>query len=279
MQIGGSIEAQKSWGSFKELGIKNYKANRDGLALSGGTSKLSPHLRFGTISIRKLAREALLLSQDVDYSEGANTYLSELLWREFYYNILMSFPEVEYSAFQKKYDGIRWQQNDIFLEAWKSGKTGVPIIDAAMRELIETGWMHNRARMIVASFLTKDLLISWQEGELHFMRWLTDGDIAQNNGGWQWSASTGTDAQPYYRIFNPYLQAKRFDPDREYIKRYVPELKNLPIKFLHEPHLMTPLDQANYSCVLGEDYPFPIVDHYVQRDKAKAMFEALKERL
>lgn len=279
IQFGGSTEAHERWQHFKENGIKNYKSNRDILAMSVGTSKLSPHLKFGTISIRKLAREALLLAQDANNSEGANTYISELLWREFYYNILMSFPEVEVSAFQKKYDGIRWQQNNAYLEAWKTGKTGVPIIDAAMRELLETGWMHNRARMIVASFLTKDLLINWQEGELHFMRWLTDGDIAQNNGGWQWSASTGTDAQPYYRIFNPYLQSKRFDPDGEYIKRYVPELKTLPIKFLHEPHLMTPLDQATYGCSLGEDYPLPIVDHYVQREKAKAMFEALKERL
>ncbi len=279
IQFGGSNEAETRWVIFKETGIKNYKAHRDILAMSVGTSKLSPHLKYGTISIRKLAREALALSQDTDSAEGANTYINELLWREFYYNILMSFPQVEHSAFQKKYDGIRWQHNDIYLEAWKAGKTGVPIIDAAMRELHETGWMHNRARMIVASFLTKDLLINWQEGELHFMSWLTDGDIAQNNGGWQWSASTGTDAQPYYRIFNPYLQSKRFDPDGEYIKRYVPELKNLPIKFLHEPHLMTPLDQASYGCRIGEDYPFPIVDHYVQREKAKAMFEALKERL
>ncbi len=277
-QLGGSTRAQERWEMFKKGGLKNYRNDRDRLDLDG-TSMLSPHIKFGTISVRQLAREALALSKKAEYKEGAETYISELLWREFYYSILTEFPYVATSAFQKKYDGLKWQKNEAYLEAWKAGKTGFPIVDAGMRQLLETGWMHNRARMIVASFLTKDLLINWQEGELHFMWYLTDGDIAQNNGGWQWSASIGTDAQPYYRIFNPYLQSRKFDPNGEYIRRYVPELRSLPNSLIHEPHLMTEFDQAEYQCRLGENYPYPIVDHSKQRDKAKAMFEALKERV
>lgn len=278
IQHGGSVAAHTRWEAFKNAGLTRYKQRRDLLADDFGTSQLSPHIKFGTISIRKLAREALELAEQPDFNEGATTFISELLWREFYYTILASFPHVEGSSFQPIYDGLRWEQNEAHLEAWKLGRTGVPVVDAAMRQLLETGWMHNRARMIVASFLTKDLLINWQEGELHFMWWLTDGDQAQNNGGWQWSASTGTDAQPYYRIFNPYLQSKKFDPEGEYIKRYVPELRSLPSKYIHEPHLMTPLEQSQYGCMLGEDYPLPIVDHSVQREKARAMFEHVRTR-
>ncbi len=278
LQIGGSKVTIELWNDWKKANLGDYKDKRDGLSLAKGTSKLSAHLKFGTISVRRLIRDSLEIAEkNPDAKLGADTYISELLWREFYYNILQSFPSVEGEAFQKRYSLIKWEENDSHLQAWKEGRTGVPVVDAAMRELLETGYMHNRARMIVASFLTKDLLINWQHGELHFMKYLTDGDIAQNNGGWQWSASTGTDAQPYYRIFNPYLQSKKFDPDGEYIKRFVSELQNIPAKWTHEPHLLSPLELASYGVELGKDYPFPIVDHYVQREKAKMMFEAVKD--
>lgn len=278
LQIGGSKVAIELWDQWKKTNIGEYKEKRDGLSLAKGTSKLSAHLKFGTISVRRLIRESLATAEkNPDAKLGADTYISELLWREFYYNILQSFPSVEGEAFQKRYSLLKWEENLSHLQAWKEGRTGVPVVDAAMHELLETGYMHNRARMIVASFLTKDLLISWQHGELHFMKYLTDGDIAQNNGGWQWSASTGTDAQPYYRIFNPYLQSKKFDPDGEYIKRFIPELQNIPAKWIHEPHLQPPLELATYGVELGRDYPFPIVDHYVQREKAKKMFEVVKD--
>lgn len=278
LQIGGSTVALELWDKWKKTSLGEYKEKRDELSRAHGTSKLSAHLKFGTISVRRLIQESLgIAEKNPDAKLGADTYISELLWREFYYNILQSFPNVESEAFQKRYSLIKWEENKSHLQAWKEGKTGVPVVDAAMRELLETGYMHNRARMVVASFLTKDLLINWQHGELHFMKYLTDGDIAQNNGGWQWSASTGTDAQPYYRIFNPYLQSKKFDPDGEYIKRFVPELKNIPQKWVHEPHLLSPLELASYGVELGKDYPLPIVDHYVQREKAKKMFEAVKD--
>lgn len=278
LQIGGSKVAVELWDKWKKTNIGEYKERRDELSLAKGTSKLSAHLKFGTVSVRRLIRESLeIAAKNTDAKLGAETYVSELLWREFYYNILQSFPNVESEAFQKRYSLIKWEENGLHLQAWKEGRAGVPVVDAAMRELLQTGYMHNRARMIVASFLTKDLLINWQHGEFHFMKYLTDGDIAQNNGGWQWSASTGTDAQPYYRIFNPYLQSKKFDPDGEYIKRFVPELKNIPVKWIHEPHLLSPLELASYGVELGKDYPFPIVDHYVQREKAKQMFVDVKD--
>lgn len=279
LQIGGSKVARELWGLWKKTNLGEYKEKRDELSLAQGTSKLSAHLKFGTISVRRLIGESFAIAAtNPDAKFGAETYISELLWREFYYGILQSFPRVESEAFQKRYSLIKWEENQSHLRSWKEGKTGVPVVDAAMRELLETGYMHNRARMIVASFLTKDLLINWQHGEIHFMEYLTDGDIAQNNGGWQWSASTGTDAQPYYRIFNPYLQSKKFDPDGEYIKRFVPELQNIPSKWIHEPHLLSPIELASYGVELGKDYPFPIVDHYLQREKAKQMFLVVKDQ-
>ncbi|MEZ4871164.1 MAG: FAD-binding domain-containing protein [Bdellovibrionales bacterium] len=176
----------------------------------------------------------------------------------------LSQPQVENQAFQEKYKDLNWNTNVEWLQAWKDGKTGFPIVDAGMRELKTTGWMHNRVRMIVASFLTKDLHIDWREGEAHFMHELLDGDLACNNGGWQWAASTGCDAQPYFRIFNPWSQSKKFDPDGEYIKKFVPELKDVPAKQLHEPIV-------NHS-----SYPAPLVDHSVQREKTLEMFKSLK---
>ncbi len=275
-QRGGLMEAKRMWLEFCAKSISHYKDRRDMLADAGGTSHLAPHLSQGTISVRTLVRDVLELQQREEKpTEGIATYISELMWREFYALILQHFPYVEAGAYQRKLDALRWSTNERHFEAWKQGKTGVPIVDAAMRELRETGWMHNRARMIVASFLTKDLQLSWQWGEQHFAQWLTDYDLAQNNGGWQWAASTGTDAQPYYRIFNPYLQSRKFDPSGAYIRRYVPELAQLDDSSIHEPHLVAPILLAGCGITLGRSYPLPIVDHKKERDRALAMYKAV----
>jgi deoxyribodipyrimidine photo-lyase len=176
---------------------------------------------------------------------------------------LWHFPQVETKAFLEKFRNLKWENNESYFKAWKQGLTGYPFVDAGMRQLAKTGWMHNRVRMVVASFLTKDLLIDWKWGEKYFMETLLDGDLAPNNGGWQWAASTGCDPQPYFRIFNPYLQSKKFDPDGSYIREFVPELKGLSAKDIHEPRLNRPTN-----------YPAPIVDHSVQREKALKMYGA-----
>lgn len=239
--------------------IKNkaaaYKNRRDFMG-SEGTSRLSPYLRFGLISVRECFRLASELG-------SAETWLKELVWREFYAMILYHFPESAHTEWNPAYRGrLEWSGNADHIEAWKKGKTGYPVVDAAMRELLETGWMHNRARMIAASFLTKDLRIDWRVGEEHFAQYLMDYEMASNVGGWQWSASTGTDAQPWFRIFNPYLQSRKFDPDGAYIRRFVPELAGLDGEAIHEPGLLKP-----------ENYPAPIVDHYLERDRTLAMFK------
>ncbi len=206
---------------FKKSKHADYKIKRD-IPSVAGTSQLSIYLKNGTITVPQLIA---LFDLKSGGPKNNDTYFNELIWREFYYHILAHFPYVESGAFQKKYDALAWENNDKYFEAWKQGKTGYPIVDAGMRQLLQTGWMHNRIRMIVASFLTKDLLIDWRWGERYFMETLLDGDLAPNNGGWQWAASTGCDAQPYFRIFNPQLQGERFDPDGNYVLRYVPELK------------------------------------------------------
>ncbi len=197
--------------------IRAYKEQRD-IPSIPGTSRLSVHLRFGTVSIRELARNAGSLNE---------TFLNELIWREFYQMILWHFPHVVSRAFKPEYDNIRWRNNEKEFDAWCNGKTGYPIVDAGMRELKTTGFMHNRVRMIVASFLTKHLLIDWRWGEAWFAAQLLDFDLASNNGGWQWAAGSGCDAAPYFRVFNPYLQTQKFDPDLKYIRRWVPELEEL----------------------------------------------------
>jgi deoxyribodipyrimidine photo-lyase len=195
--------------------IRNYKEQRDIPSIQG-TSRLSVHLRFGTISIRILADEAGALNE---------TYLNELIWRDFYHMILWHFPKVVGQAFKPEYDKIKWRNNEKEFNAWRNGQTGYPIVDAGMRELNATGFMHNRVRMIVASFLTKHLLIDWRWGEAYFAKKLLDFDLAANNGGWQWAAGSGCDAAPYFRVFNPYLQTQKFDPELKYIRKWVPELE------------------------------------------------------
>jgi deoxyribodipyrimidine photo-lyase len=204
-----------------------------------GTSRLSVHLRFGTVSIRKEMRRARKLSAK---------FFNELIWREFYSSILQHFPRVVTQAFKPEYDHIPWRNNEKEFEAWCEGKTGFPMVDAGMRELNATGYMHNRVRMITASFLTKDLLIDWRWGEAYFARKLLDYELASNNGGWQWAASSGVDAAPYFRIFNPTEQARRFDPELTYIRKWIPEVDSL-------------------------NYPAPIVDHHAARDRALNVYQ------
>ena len=201
-----------------------------------GTSSLSPYFRFGMLSLRQAVHASLPSPHGRGVGgEGENTWLNELIWREFYIQILYHFPHVAKTAFNVSLANIPWRNKESEFSAWKNGCTGVPIIDAAMRQLKETGWMHNRARMIVASFLVKDLLIDWRWGEAWFMENLLDGDIAANNGGWQWTAGTGTDAAPYFRIFNPILQSAKFDPNGDYIRKWIPELRELNAKEIHAP--------------------------------------------
>ncbi len=250
--------------------IYRYHTRRD-LPAEPGTSRLSPYLRFGLLSARQVVLAALDARQNAPTTQarqGTETWLNELIWREFYASILFHFPHVLKHSYRPELEHIRWREDEADLHAWQQGRTGIPIVDAAMRELLACGWMHNRTRMIVASFLVKNLLIDWRHGEQWFMQHLLDGDPAANNGGWQWTAGTGTDAAPYFRIFNPVLQGKKFDPDGEYVRRWVPELSNVPVRYIHVPWEM-PLDlQQSASCIIGRDYPLPIVDLRTSRERA-----------
>jgi deoxyribodipyrimidine photo-lyase len=266
----GEAEAQRRLLAFAEGGsIYGYAQGRDRMDLDG-TSQLSPYLRFGMLSARQAvvstlrAREA---APDGQARQSAETWLNELIWREFYMAILAHFPHVLERSFRPDLANIAWENDGAAFAAWRQGRTGYPVVDAAMRQLVETGWMHNRARMIVASFLVKDLLIDWRWGEQFFMQHLVDGDPAANNGGWQWTAGTGTDAAPYFRIFNPTLQGKRYDPEGAYARRWLPELAGVPDRYIHEPFRM-PLDtQREAGCLIGQDYPAPIVDHASARER------------
>jgi deoxyribodipyrimidine photo-lyase len=269
----GARGAQKLLADFVPR-MDQYKAARDFPSVKG-VSYLSVHNRFGTVSVRELAAIAhaeTLRGKNI----GAETWLAELIWRDFYFQIIHHHPHAATAAFRPEYDAIRWPNEKPLFEAWCNARTGYPIIDAAMRQLNQTGYMHNRLRMIVASFLTKDLLIDWRWGEKYFADQLNDFDLAANNGGWQWAASTGCDAQPYFRIFNPVTQSERFDPQGKFIRRYLPELNDVPDKFIHAPWTLPPLEQQSRSVMIGRDYPAPVVDHAVQRDKALAMYKAVK---
>ncbi len=268
----GEMEGQSRLLSFLQDRLNGYDEARNRMDVDG-TSGLSPYLRFGMISPSFLASEIRGLIRQQNISLGAPVWLNELIWREFYQSILYHFPNVIREAFNPKYRNIEWRNSLDELNAWKQGMTGYPVVDAAMRQLASTGWMHNRARMITASFLTKDLLINWQEGERWFMEQLVDGDPASNNGGWQWSAGTGTDAAPYYRIFNPVLQGKKFDPHGDYVRRWVPELGGLPAEWIHEPWLMPTSLQTKLGVTIGKDYPMPIVDHKIARERALAAYK------
>ncbi len=250
--------------------LKNYNCNRDYPALSNSTSGLSVHLRFGTLSIRSLVRKVYR-----DSTLGAQTWLSELVWREFYQMIMDQFPYIVDGCFKRKYDQIQWPGTNKLFKSWCEGKTGFPIIDAAMRGFNQTGWMHNRLRMIVASFLTKDLLVNWKTGEEYFAQNLLDFDLAANNGGWQWCASTGCDAQPWFRIFNPVTQSKKFDPEGKFIRKFLPEMAQFSTRNIHWPHNSKLKEQKDANCILGKDYPNPIVEHSLQRRKAIELFKGV----
>ncbi|MBK8046206.1 MAG: deoxyribodipyrimidine photo-lyase [Anaerolineales bacterium] len=252
-------------------------ANQRNLPGIDGTSQLSPYLRFGMISPRLTALaayEAIARAPTAESRRGAEVWLSEIIWREFYIQILHHFPYVRSSCFRPIYDGVAWANNPVDFAAWCEGRTGYPIVDAAMRQLAQTGWMHNRTRMIAASFLVKDLLIDWRWGERWFMQHLLDGDPAANNGGWQWTAGTGTDAAPYFRVFNPVSQGQRFDPQGAYIRRWLPELAAVDERDIHEPWLMPRSDQIRAHCQIGQDYPAPITDHAFSRQRVLAAYKA-----
>lgn len=250
--------------------IERYREARDFPAVKG-VSYLSTHLRFGTLSIRELAAYAWHKG-----GAGAETWLSELIWRDFYQMILWHHPRVVEASFRPEFDRVRWDDAPELFAAWCEGRTGYPIVDAAMRQLNQTGYMHNRLRMIVASFLTKDLGVDWRLGERYFAARLNDYDLAANNGGWQWAASTGCDAQPYFRIFNPVTQSQKFDPEGRFIRRYLPALERVPDRHLHAPWQMGGIEQAAARVRIGIDYPAPVVDHALARERTLARFAVTK---
>ncbi|MBL0149707.1 MAG: deoxyribodipyrimidine photo-lyase [Ideonella sp.] len=271
----GSTGAHELLDDFLDR-IDHYHDTRDFPAIKG-PSYLSTHLRFGTVSIRRLAREAWQRMQAG--SRGAEVWLSELIWRDFYHQILHHHPRVATHCFRPEYDAVRWEHGkhaDELFAAWCEGRTGYPIVDAAMRQLNQTGYMHNRLRMVVASFLTKDLGLDWRRGEAYFALHLNDFDLAANNGGWQWAASTGCDAQPYFRIFNPVSQSERFDAAGRFIRRYVPELALLPDALIHAPWLAREVDLAAASLTMGRNYPLPVVDHAEARKRTLERFAVVK---
>lgn len=268
----GEDAAQERLSKFAENRIRDYNDHRD-LPAVNGTSLLSPYLAAGVLSVRQCLHRAMEANRGSLERKGwgASTWISELIWREFYTQVMVHFPRVSmHQPFQKDTNRLEWRDDEEQLQAWQSGKTGYPIVDAAMRQLNQTGWMHNRLRMVAAMFLSKHLLIDWRKGERYFMQRLIDGDLAANNGGWQWSASTGTDAVPYFRIFNPYSQSQRFDEEGAFIKRLCPELDSVPASALHDPKK---LDGYRSDA----EYPEPIVGHKEGRERALAAFKSLKD--
>lgn len=265
----GEAAARKAAGLFLRDGVATYGKRRNDPA--GGSSRLSPYIRWGCVSPHELEEKL-----GKPEGEGPRVFRSELAWRDFYAAVLDNFPEVTRQEFQERYRGtLNWQQDDELLEAWKQGRTGYPLVDAGMRQLLGDGWMHNRVRMVVASFLTKDLHLDWRAGEKWFMERLLDGDIASNNGGWQWVTSVGTDPKPYFqRMFNPMTQQEKFDPRGEYVRRWIPELAGVPDGHLVRPWKMSADEQNEFNCRVGDDYPEPVVDHAEERRFAVERYRA-----
>jgi deoxyribodipyrimidine photo-lyase len=267
----GIAGAQQLFDDFLQR-IDDYQDARNYPAIKG-VSYLSVHLRFGTISIRQLAHAAWQLS--LAGNEGAATWLSELIWRDFYFQVCYHRPDLQLNrrAYKLEYDQLPFPNDRNWFAAWCEGRTGFPIVDAAMRQLNQTGYMHNRLRMVVASFLVKDLLIDWRWGEQYFAEKLIDFDFAANNGGWQWAASTGCDAQPYFRIFNPQSQSEKFDAQGRFIRKYVPELAALDNKLIHAPWEVDESKKDLFVSRPQVDYPMALVDHAIQRQQALALYK------
>ncbi len=260
--LGGEARANKAFERFLDGPITEYTEIHDALGRDR-TSRLSPYVHFGCISVRQI-------EDRLPRGEGPEAFRRQLCWRDFYHHVMLNFPRNAKSEFQERYRGkIKWSNAKRPFEAWKQGRTGYPLVDAGMRQLLREGWMHNRARLVTGSFLTKDLGIDWRWGERWFMRLLIDGDQANNNSNWQWIASVGTDPQPAFRrIYNPARHQERYDPDNEYVRRFVPELRGVPDKYMREPWTMPDEVQHECDCVIGEDYPEPIVDHKLAREEA-----------
>ncbi|MFM8899435.1 MAG: cryptochrome/photolyase family protein, partial [Burkholderiales bacterium] len=274
---GGEAQAQALLQDFLQR-IDNYERTRNFPAIKG-PSYLSVHLRFGTVSIRQLA--ALAFERAQTGSEGAAVWLSELIWRDFYHQVMHHHPHVVNSSFKIDYDRIEWEQGPQAQElfaAWCEGRTGYPLVDAAMAQINQTGYMHNRLRMVVASFLTKDLGLDWRWGERYFAEKLNDFDLAANNGGWQWASSSGCDAQPYFRIFNPVSQSEKFDPQGKFIRRYLPQLAGLSDKDIHAPWLAKPISLTSADVNLGVNYPFPVVQHDEARERTLMRYAVVKNK-
>lgn len=256
--------------------MDNYHATRDYPGVKG-PSYLSTHLRFGTVSIRELV--ALAWQRQLAGSEGAATWLSELIWRDFYVAILANFPHVVQHAFKPAYDAILWEQGpdaEALFRTWCEGRTGYPLVDAAMHQINQTGYIHNRLRMVTASFLVKDLGLDWRWGEHYFAQHLNDFDLAANNGGWQWASSSGCDAQPYFRIFNPVHQSEKFDPQGQFIRRYLPQLAKLSNRHIHAPWTASPLELQAAGVTLGRNYPHPVVQHNHARTRTLLRYAVVK---
>lgn len=270
--------AQKKLDYFFENGLKNYPDDRNFADNENGTSKLSPYLHFGQISPHQILSATEFYSHIKDSTaKGAEKYINEIYWREFSYSLLGNFNGLPEQNFRPEFDNFPWENNSELLHKWKWGKTGFPIVDAGMRELYETGYMHNRVRMIVGSFLTKNLLTHWKEGEEWFWDNLFDADLANNSASWQWVAGSGADAAPYFRIFNPVMQGKKFDPSGNYTKKWCPELKNMHINFLHNPWEASDIELRAAGVELGKNYPKPILMHDKARNRALEAYKKIKK--
>ena len=261
----GEKAGRERMNAFVRDGLDRYAGRHDRLA--GGSSVLSPYLHFGCVSARELEERG----------SASGAFVRQLCWRDFYAHVLVHNPRNAVGAYQERMDALEWEDDEHAFAAWCEGRTGFPVVDAAMRQLRATGWMHNRGRLIVGSFLTKDLHIDWRRGEAHFMRWLLCGDEAQNNGNWQWISSVGVDPAPYFRrMYNPALQQQRHDPDGEYVRGWVPELRDVPLERLAEPWTMSDDEQAAAGCRIGADYPEPLVDHAAERERAMERYRAAR---